>query len=754
MPQISLLDKSVYELIAAGEVIEKPASVIKEVVENSIDAGAKHITVEIKHGGIEFMRVADDGCGIAYEDVSKAFLRHATSKISEKSDLDKIFTLGFRGEALASVAAVSKVTVLTKQKEDELGTCYKISASVEESIEKTGCPDGTTIIIKDLFYNVPARKKFLKKEVTEANAISFIIRKVALSHPEISFKFIRDNKMEFCSSGNGDLKSAIYSVYGKDFSNDMVPVEYEEDDIKIIGYTVKPLYSKNNRAFQNFFVDNRYVSSKICSNALENAYENLIMTGKFPACVINISMPPAMLDVNIHPTKAQVRFQDEKKVSDAVYFAIKNALMKANFIYDFQLPSAVPSRQWKDNNVGKNTDFTTIPLENTEKEEEILNIKSENEVKSVVLTRAEKADEIIEKMKKNDENDEKEDIILDTSESGENIEKTSENCDFLMEKVIQSKIIKTDTLSDNESESENNSEYGINDIENKNIEDISKNGESLMEKVIQSKIIKNDNLSDNESKQENNYIYNAESGKIENVPENSESLMEKVIQSKIIKDESFPVENVENTENPEEKQESDTADSEKKEKNITVIGEAFKNYIIAQADENIIIIDKHAAHERVLFEKLKRGVGKLDQQYLMIPSKMLFSNAEYEALQSNAEKLADLGFIFEFDEFPYATLKAVPMFLSELDADEIVTEIAHNLMSNKQNPQTHYFDDMLHTMACKAAIKANDDNLTEELQYLADEIFDDNSIRHCPHGRPVMFKISKYELEKQFKRIV
>jgi DNA mismatch repair protein MutL len=323
-----------------------------------------------------------------------------------------------------------------------------------------------------------------------------------------------------------------------------------------------------------------------------------------------------------------------------------------------------------------------------------------------------------------------------------------------MEKVIQSKIIKTDTLSDNESESENNSEYAINDIENKNIEDISKNSESLMEKVIQSKIIKNDNLSDNESKQENNYIYNAESGKIENVPENSKSLMEKVIQSKIIKDESFPVENVENTENPEEKQITDTADSEKKEKNITVIGEAFKNYIIAQADENIIIIDKHAAHERVLFEKLKRGVGKLDQQYLMIPSKMLFSNAEYEALQSNAEKLADLGFIFEFEEFPYATLKAVPMFLSELDADEIVTEIAHNLMSNKQNPQTHYFDDMLHTMACKAAIKANDDNLTEELQYLADEIFDDNSIRHCPHGRPVMFKISKYELEKQFKRIV
>lgn len=698
MPAISVLDKSVYELIAAGEVIEKPASVIKEVIENSIDAGAKHITIEIKHGGIEFMRVADDGCGMSREDVPVAFLRHATSKINEKDDLDKIMTLGFRGEALASVAAVSKVSVLTKRKNDEIGTAYTIEGSVEKSIENAGCPDGTTIIIRELFYNVPARKKFLKKEVTEANAISFIVRKVALSHSEISFKLIRDNRMEFCSSGDGNLKSAMYAVYGKDFANDMIPVNYETEKVKVTGYTVKPLYSKSNRSFQNFFVDKRYVSSKLCSAALENAYDNLVMVGKFPACVIELSMPPTMLDVNIHPTKAQVRFSDEKAVSDAVYFAIKNALMQSNLIYDFQIPKAVPSRQWKDNSVGKNTDFETLKIdENTEKKEEIeLNIL--NKIKQA---ETEKSDS--------------DDIIVDIP-------------DFSKRK---------------------NSE-----------ENIQKSGVKTEEKSVEKIVTKAEK---NEISEEKKFSYNIETGQIEEEKsENIPKTYENDIEEKVSQGESSNTENIEilqktvektaETEEFEKKEEPIQNQVKKTEKDIIVLGEAFKNYILAQADNNLIIIDKHAAHERVLFEKLKKGVGKLDQQYLLTPVEMLLNVSEFDALYENSENLTDLGFVFNFDNKPFVKLEAVPSFVSELDFDEIITEIARNFMMNKHNPQTHYFDDMLHTMACKAAIKANDNNLTEELQYLTDEIFSDNTIRHCPHGRPVMFKISKYELEKQFKR--
>lgn len=703
MPAISVLDKSVYELIAAGEVIEKPASVIKEVIENSIDAGAKHITIEIKHGGIEFMRVADDGCGMSREDVPIAFLRHATSKINEKDDLDKIMTLGFRGEALASVAAVSKVSILTKRKNDEMGTAYTIEGSVEKSIENAGCPDGTTIIIRELFYNVPARKKFLKKEVTEANAISFIVRKVALSHPDISFKLIRDNRMEFCSSGDGNLKSAMYAVYGKDFANDMIPVNYETEKVKVTGYTVKPLYSKSNRSFQNFFVDKRYVSSKLCSAALESAYENLVMVGKFPACVIELSMPPTMLDVNIHPTKAQVRFSDEKAVSDAVYFAIKNALMQSNLIYDFQIPKAVPSIQWKDNSVGKNTDFETLKIdENTEKKEEIeLN----------VLNKIKKAE-----AEKTDEND----VIVDIPDTYE-------------KKIIQ------------EEKSNNN---------------VTVQKFSSEESVLKAE--KNEISDEKTEKNEKKFSYNIETGQIEeekseDIPKTYENDIEENFsqcESNDIENIDIPQEIKEETEKniPEKTEEPIQSQIKKTEKDIVVLGEAFKNYILAQADNNLIIIDKHAAHERVLFEKLKKGVGKLDQQYLLTPVEMLLNVSEFDALYENSEKLIDLGFVFNFDNKPFVKLEAVPSFVSELDFDEIITEIARNFMTNKHNPQTHYLDDMLHTMACKAAIKANDNNLTEELQYLTDEIFADNTIRHCPHGRPVMFKISKYELEKQFKR--
>ncbi|MDE5936534.1 MAG: DNA mismatch repair endonuclease MutL, partial [Ruminococcus sp.] len=321
MSSIKILSKEISELIAAGEVIERPASVIKELVENSVDSGAAHITVEIKNGGIAYIRVTDDGCGISFEDVPVAFLRHATSKIAEKSDLYNINTLGFRGEALASVAAVSRVEIMTKQKGETYGTIYSVEGGDEKFHEKSGCPDGTTVIVRDLFYNTPARLKFLKKDVSEANAVSNIMHKIALSHPDISFKLIRNNRVDFNSSGDGDLFSAIYAVYGKDFARDLLKIDYIYNSIHISGYTVKPLYSRANRTFQSFFVNGRYIRSKLCSAALENAYENMMMTGKFPACVVMLDMSPTVMDVNIHPSKAEIRFTDEKSISDALYFA-------------------------------------------------------------------------------------------------------------------------------------------------------------------------------------------------------------------------------------------------------------------------------------------------------------------------------------------------------------------------------------------------------------------------------------------------
>jgi len=327
LAKVQILSKETSELIAAGEVIERPSSIVKELIENSIDSGATAITIEIKHGGISYLRVTDNGCGIEHEDVPTAFLRHATSKIRDKTDLDSILTLGFRGEALASICAVAKVDVLTKISDERFGTHYTINGGVEKEYERTGCPDGTTIIIRDIFYNVPARLKFLKKDVAEGNAIASIVDKIAISHPEIAFKFIRDNRQEFITPGDGELYSSVYAVMGKQFAASMIPVDYELNGIKIDGFTVKPLFGRPNRTMQHFFINGRYVKSLVCTRSLEHAYQNSIMEGKFPSCVLRLTIPPSILDVNVHPAKIEVRFTDERIIADSIFFAVKNAIL-------------------------------------------------------------------------------------------------------------------------------------------------------------------------------------------------------------------------------------------------------------------------------------------------------------------------------------------------------------------------------------------------------------------------------------------
>ncbi len=667
MPEINVLSKEISELIAAGEVIERPASVIKELVENSIDSGARHITVEIKNGGTTYMRVTDDGCGMAFEDVPTAFLRHATSKIITKNDLDNIRTLGFRGEALASVSAVARVEVMTKRREDTYGTIYTIEGSAERSHDKSGCPDGTTIIIRDLFYNVPARAKFMKKDVTEANAISNIMQKITLSHPSIAFKLIRDNRMEFNSAGDGELFSAVYAIYGRDLARDLIPCDYEYNGIHVSGYVIKPLYSRNNRALQNFFVNGRYVRSRLCSAALENAYSNMIMTGKFPACVMMIDLAPSAMDVNIHPAKAEVRFTDEKSVSDAIYFGVKNALMNDGLIYEFEIKPR--------------TDWTAPPPEEPPVQQEML------------FTPIEKIEE-----------KEKETAAPEPVK--------------IPEKPAYTAPVKTD---DGEAEVVNIRPF----------EQFGQSGVTAAKPELSAPV----------PAPETEKTVSAQ----EPEPEKPATPVEGF---KYISSSSF-----EKPAAPEPVKKAAPVDPLHEEfPNIRVVGEAFGLYVICESAGKMIMIDKHAAHERIIFERLRSRNCRQFSQSLLTGIKVLLTAEEIDAMESQQELLADLGFKFDFSQRPCVIATAVPTFIMDADIEDIVCEVANNLRMHKADPQSGLLDDMLHTVACKSAIKANDKNSPEELQALAEQVCYNENIRHCPHGRPVMFTMTKYSIDHQFRR--
>ncbi|MCD7958458.1 MAG: DNA mismatch repair endonuclease MutL [Ruminococcus sp.] len=657
MLHISVLKKEISELIAAGEVIERPASVVKELVENSIDAGAKHITVEIKHGGTSYMRIVDDGCGMASDEVPLAFLRHATSKISQKEDLNQIFTLGFRGEALASVAAVAKVTVMTKRKENDFGTSFSIAGSVPGEVEQTGCPDGTTLMIRDLFYNVPVRQKFMKRDVTEANAVSQIVQKIALSHPEIAFRMIRDNRTEFRTDGNGSLYAAIYAILGKEFAHDLIPVEYVNELYRVSGFVGKPLYSRANRTFQNFFVNGRYVRSRQCSVALENAYQNLIMVGKFPTCVLMLEVPPLQIDVNIHPTKAEVRFSQEKAVMDFLYFAVKNALMENGLVYDFQM-ERVPQKDWT---TPSEPQYVSQPLPETSE-----TLDSVQPVETSV----------------------------DTSASASASPLIATQTAFSV-KQPQTDLKQPDVPTASISE----------DTDFTSIPELDTGKYQFL----------------------NHASFQAR--------ESSESDKFQQLTANTSVDEAEQV-------------------SESHSK-IEVLGEVFQNYILAECGEEnkLLIFDKHAAHERIIFEQLQSGASKQTSQMLLRPVETLLSMDEFSAVQENVARLEEMGFLFDCTKPPKLYTTAVPSFILDMNLNEVISEIAQNLMLGKQDPQLHSFQNMLHSIACKSAIRSGDRSDMQELQRLAQEVWENENIRHCPHGRPVMFVIRKYDLEKQFRRV-
>lgn len=616
MPKINLLPKNVSELIAAGEVVERPSSVIKELVENSIDAGATVITVEINRGGITYIRVTDNGCGIAFEDVPTAFLRHATSKISNGTDLDSIGTLGFRGEALAAVSSVARVEMLTATADSQFGAHYKIEGGEEVLYEESGCPEGTTIIIRDIFYNTPARMKFLKKDISEANACAAVIDRIALSHPEISFKFIRDGKQTLSTTGDSSVKGVVYSVLGREFSSTLIEVESVNMGVTVKGLTCKPVSCKPTRNNQFTFLNGRLVRSGTVIAAVEQAYKNSAMVGKFPGFVLYINIPFDMVDVNVHPAKTEVRFSDEKLIFDSVYSAIKNAINMGDTRPEIKVSTPVFNP------------FQSVTVE---------------EYKQAVMK-----------------------------------ERT------IAEEVYSKKLGLHNTLRD------------------RTTPDFINIYSEVLPDGRESKPIQHKNEETN----------------IDNIPK------EEKISVDIIYEDKEP---------------------------IIVIGQVFETYIVAQMGESVFMIDKHAAHERILFNSLKEK-SEISVQPLLTPITVSLSAEEYDALICNLPLLEKSG--FEVDDFGNSTVlvRAVPSFLTSEDVSSVISEIAESILKTG-SVSTSREDDLFHTVACKAAIKAGTKTSVLEMEKLAQKVLYSKDIMYCPHGRPVAFEIKKRELEKQFGRI-
>lgn len=640
MNKIKVLDRHVAQLIAAGEVVERPSSVVKELLENSIDAGATHITVEIKNGGISYIRVTDNGCGISYEDTKKAFLRHATSKVFNEQDLEGIETLGFRGEALASIASVARVEMLTCTKEEMAGTRYVIHGGQPVLAEEAGCPQGTTIVVRDLFYNTPARLKFLKKDFTEANYIAGVVDKIALSHPEISIGFIRDGKLSLKTGGSGSLINCIFEVLGKEFSQGLTEVDYSFEGVRVSGYICKPDSVRPNRNMQYFFVNGRHVKSSTCTAALEQGYKGSIMAGRFPSCVLFIKVQPDLIDCNIHPAKIEVRFKNERDVFSAIYHAVKSALMG---------------------------DTSKPEIKLSEREQQVS--------EQTVIEQ--------DKLWDNSDNSQTDQIRQDFKADHDKVEiepeKKPKKRAFLDDYILYDTNTGSNTL------------FGF----------------------------------------DRKYI------NIDINPDDDRAQHQDDIASK----------------EPAAKEQEVTIERETtKEQEVKIIGEVFDTYILVQREHELIIIDKHAAHERLIYEKLRNEKRDNQAQMLISPVTVTLEKGEYDALVSNIELLGQAG--FEVEDFGAGTVlvRAAPMMLEHQDIGVTLSEIAGKLITGAVNVTTDRLEWIYHSIACRAAIKAGDKSSPAELMQLYKDLANNPKLRHCPHGRTIVRVLTKSELEKQFGR--
>lgn len=614
MAKINQLPKYMADLIAAGEVVERPASVVKELLENAVDAGSDAVTVEIQRGGISYIRVSDNGCGIAAGEVKTAFLSHATSKIKNPSDLNNIMTLGFRGEALPSIAAVSRVNMITKTQEEKMGTGILIEGGEVISLSEAGCGEGTTVIVRDLFYNTPARMKFLKKDVSEGNFVAAVVEKTALCYPNIAFRFIRDGRQVFATNGDGDLKSVCFSAFGKDFSDGLLTVGGSVGSVSVSGLVTPPVNCRGSRGMQYFFVNGRSVKNATVTAALENAYKNSIMVGRFPGAVLFITLPAEAVDVNVHPAKTEVRFSDEKSVFNSVYHCVKEALNRDTALKQMQLTAPKPQ---KENPVLQRADNTPQSFEQT----------SVSEIKAYT-------DRVLKPISE-----------MYLSDSGD--------------------------------------DYGT----------------SRQEDVI----------------------------KIE-----------------------FPVTQPKKAE-PSKPQEAVNPAPQKSD--LRLLGEIYKTYILIELDGSFCIIDKHAAHERIIFNKLKKETKANSAQLLIAPVTVSLSKEEYSAVLQNLPLLSEAG--FEAEDFGNGSVlvRSCPLDLDSLEIQPLIGELAQYLIKNRSDLQNSHMDWIYHNVACRSAVKAGDENSPAELYKIAKTVVEDSDVRFCPHGRPVMIELTKKELEKQFGRV-
>lgn len=669
MPKINILPKEVYSLIAAGEVVERPLSIVKEMIENSIDAGSRHITVEIKNGGTTYIRITDDGCGIAKEDVKKVFISHATSKIADAEDLNSILTLGFRGEAMASISAVSKVELLTRVSGEELGTRYEIHGGREMDFADAGCPEGTTIVVRDIFFNVPARMKFLKKDVTEGNSVQGIVERMAISHPEISFRFIREGRQVLVTSGNGDLKGTVYSVFGKELSDTLVPVDYAFEGMRVTGFVSRPHQSRKSRAMQFFFINSRLVKSTTAMAALEQAYKNNIMVGRYPACVLNIEIDAKLIDVNVHPAKIEVRFVNEKPVFNLIYYGVKTAIETGDSVKEADFGTSYDGRPYK------NLEKHSVKVDFLKKEEPPKQMKFSSKPLNDFWQVASPSKPIEHKRK--DSYGNAEDYVISAGNTLDKLDNA-----ITTDYSVSVKIDFSDS-----GEKRDNSEDVI------LIDDSQSAGERLF-------------------------------GIADNTPDKDNS---DVIEIK-----------AENEIAPE----------------FTVVGEAFNTYIIVQIENNLYYIDKHAAHERMNFERLKaQAKDNISTQILLAPVAVKLSAEEYSVVTENLPLLAKCGIIAEDFGNMTVIVREIPSLLEGADAKDLIIETAGKLLEHKTDLEPDKMDWIFHSASCRSAVKGGDYTTPEERELFVKKLLSMPNIRYCPHGRPVMIKISKYEIEKQFGRI-
>lgn len=715
MGKIHVLDKQIAELIAAGEVVERPSSVIKELVENSLDAGASLITVEIQHGGITYIRVSDNGCGIAPEDVPLVFKRHATSKIREEKDLNAIATLGFRGEAMASIAAVSRVEMMTRTPEAEEGSRYVIYGGEEQEMYPVGCPVGTTLIARDLFYNTPARMKFLKKDVSEANSVAVVVEKAALSHPEVSFKFIRDGQVKLHTPGDGKLLSAIHAALGREAAASMIPVDYEAFGMKVKGYVCKPTESRSNRTMQTFFINGRFVRSKTMMAALEEAYRHSIMVGKFPSCVLDLQAPFQDTDVNVHPAKIEVRFANEKSVFDVIYYGVKSALNQ--YDYSLNLGKEEPSNAPKV--TGKAPDSKDLLLQHMTAEE-YRNLFASKEDKKPKNPSQKAFPPQKDSLK---------------TEYTENIQSYAKSASDGLDSIL-SNLHKT--ISSSGAASKSAGKYG---------ETFPLRNERQPYMVER-----------NTSKASPTELERRAADWNEELPpcmegENKTSDGEDALPSH----EASPLSKLPETGEEKEEMPSPLRNEEDGEKDpyetVRVIGELFGTYILLENNDQLILVDKHAAHERLIFEQLKKLDLTQDCQILLAPVLVHLSREDYAAAADHMEAFRRLGFAVENFDGGDVLVREVPVALPDCDIRSIIEEIAHKLLLNHCDLTPEVLDDLLHNIACRSAIKAHDKNTKLELEQIISMLRQNEGVKYCPHGRPIARTLSRREIEKMFGRI-